>query len=476
MKQIVGVALKENMSASEIFYEVLSKAVSQFDCWQDLTWPTLNVFKKSYVDLLPEFEARRLASPRRAEIAQFLAAEIQAYLSLDGLPLGQYLGERQSVCEIPKLNTVVGKKAGGWQPEFEYQARAYSDFSALAETLFNNRVISRAAQDSLDWLQSHHLSQGALDLSGRKVCVMGAAAEMAATRYFLQAGAQVLWIDRVAPDQELLGGEGYSGTLCYPETNADLLNDPAGVLALIRDFAAGEPADLCLYAYAPGQARELRLTGVMNAIVNVLPRELIASVTILVSPTTPAALHADDLKQMAERLNSRPGWEAALEKIGLLGRGGGSARSGNAATIRSLVSIQGASYQAAQYLGKLMMAEAWVSYGLPASDGGLPLRVSANTAAITQTRSLDHPVFDAAFGGAAALQVETFTPVQSQSLNGLLAISDWLQDDLPTPGAVRIHGGIHTLPYPLEAALKPAAGIGFARSPGLLLGLLKGNK
>ena len=100
------------------------------------------------------------------------------------------------------------------------------------------------------------------------------------------------------------------------------------------------------------------------------------------------------------------------------------------------------------------------------------MRVSANTAAITKTRSLDHPVFAAAFGGAAAFGVETLVPRQSRLINGLLTVRDWLCPALPEPGAVRVHGGIHTLPYPLGSALRVAAAIGFARSPRLLRGLV----
>jgi hypothetical protein len=469
-----GVSLHGNKSASEVFYEVLSKAVQQFDCWQDMQWPTQQGFKKHYVDLLPEFEARRLSSSQRFEIARYLAHEMQQNLNLGEESLEAAL-VASTVQAVP-LVEVVGQGIPAWQPTFSYLGKDWADFSQLGVALQNRRLISPAAADSLTWLQTQQLTPGALSLANRKVCVLGAGAEMAATELFLRAGARVLWLDRVAPPQHLQEGQGFAGSLYYPEENLDLLESPEAMLASMVAFADGEPMDLCLYAYAPGQAREVRLTGVMCGFVNTLPRDLIASVTMLVSPTTPAALQAEDLAQMAQRYENRPGWEVALEKLGLLGRGGGCAKHADAATIRSLVSIQGASYQAAQYLGKLMMAEAWANHGQLNSATAEPLRVSANTAAITQTKSLDHPVFDAAFGGAAALQVETFSPAQSQCLNGLLAISDWLQEDLPVPGAVRIHGGIHTLPYPLEAALKPAAGIGFIRAPVLLLGLLKGGR
>ena len=120
-----------------------------------------------------------------------------------------------------------------------------------------------------------------------------------------------------------------------------------------------------------------------------------------------------------------------------------------------------------------MTAETWLQHGtFPIAKDG-PIRVSANTAPITQTRSIAHPVFDAAFGGAAALGVRTFTPAQSQTLNGLLAIQDWLNPAQPVLGKIRVHGGIHTLPYPMDTALLVAAAIGFVQKPNLLAGLFK---
>jgi hypothetical protein len=211
----------------------------------------------------------------------------------------------------------------------------------------------------------------------------------------------------------------------------------------------------------------------MNALVNALPAAQIASVTLLLSPTTTTPLDPDDLRLLSERYQHRPLWEACLEPIGLLGRGGGIEGDYQAAASRTVVGIQGASYQAAQYLGKLMTAISWHARGQPVRSTGKAFTVSANTAAITQTRSLAHPVFDAAFAGAAALGVLTFTPQQSQTLNGLLAIHDWFNPKTAIPGKTRIHGGIHTLPYPLNTALRVAAAIGFARKPSALRGLFK---
>jgi hypothetical protein len=293
---------------------------------------------------------------------------------------------------------------------------------------------------------------------------------MAPTRFWLEAGADVLWLDVVPPPESWLQGSELAGRLYWPVDNVDLLSQPRQVLATLIDFADGDALDIGLYAYAPGQARELLLTGAMNALVDALPRELLASVTMLVSPTTPTALSRQDLDTMQTRLEARPLWEAALLRLGLLGRGSAAVTIADAAVTRTVVAIQGASYQAAQYLGKVLAAECWSAGDASAAD---PVRISANTAAITRTRSLDHPVFAAAFGGAGAFGVETLVPRLSRRLNGLLAVHDWLHPESPVPGSVRVHGGIHTLPYPLDPALRVAAAIGFARSPRLLRGLIR---
>ncbi len=464
--------LRDDKSASVIFYEVLLAAINKFELdTLEFAWPTsASAFKKQYLKVLPLFEVYRLGHKQRYDIARFLAKGILEYLVTDeGSSLAEYLLQEATPLSV---KDVKGDGASGWQPRFSYDGQDWHDFAELGSRLYQDNVISPGAYEALTWAERELIQADGISLQNRKVVVFGAAAEMASTREFLAAGAEVLWLDRIPPSDELLEGHGYSGTLVYAESNADLLNQPREVLATIKAFAGNGPVDLCLYAYAPGQARELRLTGVMCAMVNALPSELISSVTMLVSPTTASALESEDVDVMEARLEDRPVWESFIDMIGLLGVDGGYESRGAYTTIRSLVGIQGASYQAAQYLCKLIMAEAWATHGQLNDDSAKPLRVSANTAAITQTRSLDHPVFDAAFGGAAALQVQTFMPEQSQCINALLAIVDWLKEETPVPGKIRVHGGIHTLPYPLEAALKPAAAIGFAKSPGFLPRLL----
>ena len=474
-----SVELADGESASSILFEVLTAAVAQFpEALRDVQLPaTQQAFRKDYPQCLPRFEAVRLASNQRLDIARHLVESTGKRLvwrvGNKELALPQRLEKRVDPLVLRRVETATG----GWSPNLIYRGERWpaTELADYADHLVSRNMITPAAGSALTWLQDNVLLDGRLHLTDRKIVVMGANAEMAASRSWLESGASVLWLDVAAPPLQWIDSAHPIGNLSWCESGADLLTQPNEILSTILAFADGDPVDLALYAYAPGQAREMRLTSSMSEIVNALPTALIRSITLLVSPTTPTQLNAEDLELMQARHKQRPSWEAGLDRLGLLGGWGGE-QYHDSATTRTVVDIQGASYQAAQYLGKIQMAECWANFGQPAGEKPLPLRVSANTAAITRTRSLNHPVFAAAFGGAAALGVETFTPRQSRQVNGLLAVHDWLIPTPPVPGQIRVHGGIHTLPYPLSSALRIAAAIGFARSPRLLRGLVIGSR
>jgi hypothetical protein len=472
------VVLGEGQSASNVFHAVLADAVAACpDVLQGVEFPEqAAVFRKRYGEVLPRFEAARAGSPERLNIARRLVATLQQRISWQDDQGERQLHEALTEAAVPlTLRSHSFDGAAGWQPSLVYRGERWEAdrLAELGAVLVDRGMASEAVGEALRWLASDGMQDGALDLSGRKIVVLGAGAEMAPTRFWLEAGADVLWLDVAPPPEAWREVSGMAGRLFWPENNVDLLSQPREVLATINAFGEGAPLDLGLYAYAPGHARELLLTATMNSIIDALPRERLRTVTLLVSPTTPTALEQGDLAAMRKRFESRPGWESLLAGMGLFGRGGGYAELGNGAATRTVVAIQGGSYQAAQYLGKVMAAECWASGQDDSADQ--PVRVSANTAAITRTRSLDHPVFAAAFGGAAAFGVETFAPRLSRRLNGLLAACDWLAPEAPVPGRMRVHGGIHTLPYPLDPPLRVAAAIGFARSPRLLRGLLGGR-
>ena len=101
------------------------------------------------------------------------------------------------------------------------------------------------------------------------------------------------------------------------------------------------------------------------------------------------------------------------------------------------------------------------------------------------TRSLAHPLFQAAFIGAPHFGVRIFDPATTRALSGLLILHDLLNPSAPgaagvQPSDVRqkasallsqqVHGGIYSLPYVLEHAIRIAALIGMGRKPSLLLG------
>lgn len=474
-----NVGLVKDRSASEILHTALHEGVRATGlAAAELGLPVEPAeFRKTYAEVLPHFEAARLSHHNRHLIANHIVAALQNQIvwqeAGSKVPIAAALEVQAEPLPVEMHSR---GKAGVWQPRLHYGGKEWSGatLDVLGRLLVEREVISAAAGEALVYVKNHMLDRGSLSLRGRRIAMLGAGAEMAPTRHWLEAGADVLWLDAAEPPESLRTASGVSGRLFVPERPANLLSRPAEVLATLKAWSNGEPLDLGLYAYAPGQAREMRLTGVMNALVDVMPRELIRTVTLLVSPTTPTALTAEEVSAMQIRLRTRPVWQKLLAFSGVLSRAQGCAQRGDVAVSSTVVDIQGASYQAAQYVGKVLTAECWYRRSLEANPAREGFRVSANSAAVTRTRSLEHPVFAAAFIGTSAFAVETLEPEQSRALNGLLAVHDWLHPDVPVPGKIRVHGGAHVLPYPLKSALMVAAAIGFARSPRLLAGLLKG--
>ncbi len=470
-----SVVLAGGRSASEILYGALDDAVRTCATpSKSFSLPNKGqVFKRAYPDILPVFEAARLGSTQRLEMARHIVDTLRRELvwqwGSEAMPVAGVLRDAAEPLALEVKDFGAGQ---GWTPELTDRGTIWKadSLALVGEVLCGRQVITSAAAEALAWISKHLLEQGRVHLGGRRIAMLGAGAEMAPTRAWLQAGADVLWLDAAPPPQAWFDSGDLKGRLYTPSLPVDLLSRPQEVLATLLAFSNGEPLDLGLYAYAPGKAREIRLTAVMNALVEAMPCDLVRSVTLLVSPTTPTAIGEDDVATMQTRRHTRPAWETILSGLGLLSRQNGCVETSSGAVSRTVIGIQGASYQAAQYVGKILTAECWYQDSIASGESGP--RISANTAAITRTRSLEHPVFTAAFAGASAFGVETLEPEQSRCLNGLLALHDWFHPEPPVPGRIRVHGGIHTLPYPLESALQVAAAIGFARRPKLFRGLL----
>ena len=480
-KNVDNLSLGDSASALSLLYMIVEDAITKFpQAFGQCHLPSsLKDFRSRYSSFLPAFEAARLASPERAEVAKFMAQALQDNISIevDGAQtcLANHL--LRAPVNLPSAFSIQEFSGdAGWHPALEYREDLWpaAKLGQLGHMLASDGFATVEVATRLEWLVAHGSVNGVVNLEGRKIAVLGAGAEMAPTRYWLEAGADVLWLDMQPPPTHWHDDPALAGRLFIPDTPANLLNDPMIVRDQILAFAGEEAVDLGLYAYAPGQARELKLTASMNAIVDSLPAHLIRSITLLVSPTTPTELSSADQERIDLNFDNRPWWANFCRVFGLLEPIAGASSKGGVS--QSIVEIQGASYQAAQYLGKILTAESWANFGQikGAGNNGTPLRVSANTAAITRTKSLDHPVFAGAFLGASAFGVDTLSPAQSSQLNGLLALADWLDPNLPTPGRVRVHGGIHTLPYVLNSALTVAAAFGMLRRPRLLLRLLTG--
>lgn len=474
-----AVGLAGERSASGLLHDAVVGAASEFpDVFSGVdVGVSSGEFKKRFGEILPVFEATRIDSDRRGDIARHLrecARRSIVWKSSDGdRPLADVVRRR---AEPYGLETHVFDAPTRFVPHVVSGGSTYTGFELTAWTsdLVARGSATPGVRDSIDWIVQAAGSDG-LDLSDRKVVILGASAELASTALWLQGGADVLWIDIEEPSEDVLMSEAFSGRLSWVAGGADLLVEPDRIRATIEAFAGEERVDLALYAYAPGQAREWRLTGTMNAIVDALPSSMVGTVSLLLSPTTCGAVSDSDLAGEVARLLTRPAWQATLDRLGALGRGPGHAQVGLSRANRGIVPIQGTSYQAAQYLGKLIVSESWAC-----AEVGFD--VSANTAGISLTESLHHPVFDTAFAGAAAFGIETFEPVTTATLNGLLTVKDCI--DAPTSArtdddrladltATRVHGGIYQLPYPIEAALRAATAIGVGKDPRRLGGLLR---
>jgi hypothetical protein len=460
-----------------MLYEVLKRAALAFPAVFETTefGDSADEFKKQYPDVLPRFEAARMNSHQLSEVAAVMSEAARSVIKWRSagteLPLAEHVRGPASPL---RLESRRFGDTGGLQPRLgrDRDALAGVELVRHAQHLVVEGLASAEVAEGIGWLVDRADADG-LDLRNRRVVLLGAGAELAPARLLLEGGATVLWIDVIPPPADLVSSNDLRGAVYWAPEGADLLAEPHRIRATIEVFAGGNAVDIGLYAYAPGRTREWRLTAAMNAIVDALPAQLVRTITMLISPTTCGVLSAADVEGERHRRESRPGWQSLLARIGALGRGPGHARIGDVCTNRGIVPIQGTSYAAAQYLGKVITAEAWAA-------GDARHHVSANTAGISRTVSMSHPVFDAAFAGAEVFGIETFDPASTATLNGLLAVRDWLDPASPGNPAVeyatpreralavtstRIHGGIYQLPYPLASALRVAAAMGAARDP-----------
>lgn len=486
-----GVSLAPGETGSRFLHRVLREAIDRHPhVLGPAGFPERpEGFRKRYGDAVVRFEATRAAAAERVEFARAIvrrAHEEARFVDPDGgeTTLAEAL-ERPG--EPLELETVHGRTEKGLEPRIPYGEKVFrgDDIDGFLEGHLRRNGMTRAAAEALRWVFRH---PEALDLSGRKFAVLGAAAELSPVPLLLEGGATVLWIDVKPPPEELLRGE-FAGTLLVPRNGADLLTQPCDIRGTLEHFAEGEPIDLGLFAYAAGGSQEWRLTQAMDAIARSLPPGVIRSVGLFVSPTSPGPVEPEDESEAERHWRHLPIWQSAFQATGLLKDG--RLRSDGLTYLHTVVSLQGTSYQAAQYVAKILAAETYGIHGIhTAASERHPITVSANVAGVTRTRSMQHPLFQIAFDGAAHFGVEIFAPETTRWLNGLLLLHDLVNPE--APGSVRrnygddvakaralrsqqVHGGLYALPFEVDGALRVATFLALAGRPYRLLSLLPGS-
>lgn len=488
-----GVSLPEGQTGSRFFLDILRSATERFPAvFETLSVPgTSSAFKKEYAEFLVKFEALRINSPRRVEIACFLADTTQTlteFVSEDGTrtPLAKYIHEaRQQHLTIEPTTVLDFTAEAGLAPSIPFEGTTYrgEELDTLAGELDKRNFSSEAATHAVRWM-SKFTEAAPLSLKGHKFVLLGAGAELAPTLSLLEAGAEILWVDLSDPEPVLAERTDITtlaGKVVVYEGARNLLTEPAAISAAIEHFAEGQAVHVGMFAYAPGKGRELRLAASMEAIARSLPIKLIRSIGLYISPTIPAQIQSEERAISTERGLKEPVWQRFLRGAKALSPANHYTNAGELAVGRSVVTLQGVGYQAAQYLTKVVVAEAW-------SAQSEKITLSTNVAGITNTRSLEHPLFQIAFKGAPTFKIKIFETGTTRYLSAMIYLHDILHDQAPgssartwkTPSnrakavlSTQVHGGVYTLPWAFDPAIRVATLIGASKAPKLLMGLFR---
>ncbi len=487
-KAALGVELPEGASGSSFLYELLVGAVEAFpSAFRNVKIPAdSRKFRSGFGEVLAHFEAARVASGDRVAIALAMRKRVASQMRFASADGSRSLGDAvaESAAAIP-VRVIKTAGPGRLTPALRLDEGVHhgSDLRVWLSAAMRDHQMTHAAAHALGKVLDRADAEGGLSLAGERFVVMGAAAELAPTEALLAAGATVLWIDVQEPPRSLLENRALGGELHVPESPCDLLKAPASIVATIAAFAAGAPVHLGMYAYAGGESQEWRLAESMNAIAVALPSGVVKSVSLLISPTTVITAHKTDVEAGARRREEAGTVMRSLARLGLLGPSHVS--SSDTAVVSAIVALQGASYQAAQYVGKILAAEV---FGVAGIKGAGPVTTSANIAPITATRSLSHPLFEAGFLFAANFGVWVAKPATTRALHALLMIADVTDSEAPAAAgriygsdaaraaalfAEQVHGGVFAQPYAFEGMIRMGAVGGLVQKPSLFAKLLR---
>lgn len=267
------------------------------------------------------------------------------------------------------------------------------DFVRLLPDWRRANAITSHAADQLVWA-----AFDGLDLSGRRIAVIGAGAELAPTRFLLSRGADVFGVIRPeSARREALIADASTlpGTLHIPDVG-DVARDPAAIAGWLIDNEV-EAILECLYA--PG-AKFLAAAIGADQVIRMVSEARDILVGYIGSPL--------DAVVLPSRL--APGGEEWSRRA----RGKGAM---NAGVFDAVIPLQGPNYLAAKRIGR------WRATDLRARG----TRVSYHIAPLAQTHSvLDTEVLQAAYRGMGIFGISSFPANITASMMAMLFAGDLL--------------------------------------------------
>lgn len=487
----LGINLPQGSTGSQLFLSILRDA----SVGTSLA-PLADALNKSTLlgDGLLGFEGARLALPAPERVD---AAERIVRLSHDRLvyqeeagreiPLSEYMAIRAEPLAV--TTRLLGQETSDIR-RIAYRGDVYEGrrIQELADALENAHKITASASDALAWVSGFDPAL----LVGRKFVILGGGAALAPTELLLRAGAHVLFIDRTPAPDFLAKLNVHSGLITYTNQPADLLTQPRQIAATIEEFAQGESVAIGAFAYAEGEARDWRLAASMDEIIGSLPSSIVGSIGMYVSPTSVVESEGADVNHAEERWEQRSGSEkfreAYFPRIPLLGRRllRNHVQVHGRFLPRSIVGLQGAGYQATQYIEKRLAAEVYATRGIRHGEKN-PVTTSASIAGITETPSIRNS-FGPGLKGAGRIGLETYPPEVTRWLSGLIYLQGVLDPNAVGSRtnpfedenerarrlqSVQVHGGIYSYLYDIQGGIALATAIAVARDPRELLTLLR---
>ena len=463
---------REPPSATATLHAILATTVGRFpESFTELTigGATRRRSPKRTADLLTGFEILRVTSGRSLEIAQFVPDWIQQQFVLNDASSSRSLEQVFSTeaAPLPVLDVSDEVRPAG-SASVLTTTPTLSELNEHVSALEQHQHASAEAVASLRAALGSMTEAGAarVDLTGQRFVLLGGTAELAPLALLLASGADVLTthtspdsLCRAALADPIPGGHMFAGRLFAVDGGLDLLASPERFAASALQFANGHPVHVGAFAYRGGEAREWRLTAAMDGIIRRLHRSgVVSSITYYLSPSVPVELSRETAMVSARRLEAK---RSLLSELGR--RVTANAlfepnliESGGRFWARSLVTRQGTSYQAGNLFGKNYPAEI---YGAWPGARQRSLRVSANVAPITRTRSTDSAATRAAFSVVEDLGINVFEPRLARQLMFLLMVRDVFaspSDAAAVPFPRQVHGGVFTNPWALNAVLQLA--------------------